>query len=106
MDKGTTRVVSGIMAVPTMTGMPVALTTATRVRAAPLVLLHSTLTTREVPPAPPRPPTTKIDPLITGCPKGLRGRTALDIGNPVLNQTHQLTLALPSPYPTPPTPTN
>lgn len=80
-----------------MTGMPAVLTTATRVTVAPLVLLHITLTTREAPPVPPRPPTTKTDPLITACPKGLRGRTALDIRNPVLNPAHLLTLAFPSP---------
>lgn len=82
-----------------MTGTPAALTTATRVTVALLVQLHSTLTTREVPPVPPHPPTTKTDPLITGCHKGLRGRIALDIGNPALNQTYPLTLALPSPCP-------
>lgn len=81
-----------------MTGTPIVLTTVTRATAAPLVLLHITLTTQEVPRVPPRPPTTKNDPLITGCPKGLRGRTALDIGNPALNQPHLLTLALPFPY--------
>ncbi|KAG7216032.1 hypothetical protein INR49_003554 [Caranx melampygus] len=45
---------------------------------------HSTTTTtREAPPTPPSPPTTtKTDPPTTGCRRGLRGRTALDAGNP------------------------
>lgn len=98
-DRGTTRGVSGITAVPTTKGTPAVPTTATRATAAALpVLLHSTLTTREVPLVPPRPPTTKTDPLITGCPKGLRGRTALDIGNAQSNpSTNPRT-----PFPLPP----
>lgn len=97
-DKGITLVLNDITAVPTMTKMLGALTTATRATAAP----HSTLTTQKVLPAPQPPSTTKTDPLRTGCPKGLRGRTALDAGNPVLSQTRQL---MPSTAPTPPHPT-
>lgn len=102
-DRGTTQVGSGITAAPTMTGTLAGLTTVTRATEAPPVQRHSTLTTQEVRPARPHPPTTRSVPLTTGCPKDNRGRTALDIGTPSnphqeLHQTCLLTLALPLPY--------